>query len=234
MPDLLHRIPRFGELWVIGLQHVEGIVCEVSEAKSAQGYPRVTFVSLTGNRAALTVTPSFACTLKRVSIQHTSTCDRFGCTCAAVVAYKRDPRLPDEFVCPKHIPRGVQSRLLDDLNLNIAAARDTYMIGRLTVWQNCVKCGNDAIEVLGEVPRGLPATMWNCGVCGEWWCHLNPASETKTIERIVSDLTSVLCSRYTIYEVSESSRLRLKPMLGTHLRGIKPLTVYDHIIEDEW
>jgi len=226
--------PEVGEVWRNHLSQVDAIVAKVEGSL-------VTFVSLTGVRFPLQFNAK-ACEgiweLKDVtrSFDKVQICSRRGCRQPAFIWYGRILSGLPEVVCPSHIPKGVQSSLLIE----------PYDVDNSSFeGQFCTQCGEDATEVLNDLPiEHQKDTFWNCQKCGRWWVHtafeldLDKFASSPEPDRLLEDLYP---SGYEFLSIEINKDLNdtghedkffdiyVKPHLGTTLKGPRPLTLYDYV-----
>lgn len=153
------REPLIGELWhthdSMGREQ-RGIIADVDNTST-------TIVSFTGNRVrqannTFHMMWNFAQAAPRTGL----TCGRRGCPEAAVFKWRRDGI--DEYICPRHVPRGIQLEYLTDTPVGVQS-RTTQ--GEVT----CPSCASpDPTEDLTlPRPERAPWSWWNCNLCGRFW-----------------------------------------------------------------
>ena len=238
-----NQLPAFGETWTNTAANVDGIVALVTNTV-------VTFVSLTGmwaptefNRKTVPWVfkhqiPSYhqTCCYIKANLPESTVGPSQRCHWPAFIAYQRNPIVSNrEVVCPRHIPRGVRSQVIQSLTP-----------GQPFQGQLCSKClGSgpmvDAIEVMGEVHHSSGVRMWTCPFCGDWWVHLVLTSENLE-KSSKAKITEALSDRYRIGESTEiynpvtltcELKIFLKPLPNTKLKGHAPLTLYYHLRGDD-
>lgn len=153
------EIPKVGEVWTCTLDPSNKTPALIASVVGQH----VTFVSLTGVRVPVlwrdglpwrkSHTPTFS-----------QACSREGCRREAFVAYERPPNDHIEVVCPYHIPRGTQSKILEFPELNAG-----FFVG-----ETCGRCHVEAVEVFTGIPRieYTRLSIWSCQHCGDWWMRV--------------------------------------------------------------
>jgi len=219
MTDLLHtlQMPKFGETWFNRHATTEGIVSEVRGNV-------VTFVSLVGTRIPVSFERRDNLWEFRRSITPcTQLCARKGCDRPAFLAYERDHRIVSEVVCPYHAPRGVRS-----VEISAPVPRREIAICP------CPECGRDPIEIIGEIPRSFRQenSLFTCQYCGAWWIH---SVRNESLQVLLPNLSS---KRWTVATLGSHCALdqthvvlKLRPF---KLSGVQPMTLFDHLIDDDF
>lgn len=223
------NLPNVGETWIDTHSGVEGIVATVVGTT-------VTFVSLTGVRAAIGFNRSYSTwQLKRVP-EVTQQCSRRGCISPAFLQYARPRKEGPEVVCPSHVPRGVHSQVITQRlpesffeGQQCSGASGPTLLGGICP-------GESAIEVLGEtyLPK---TTLWTCPKCGVWWVHA--IRDRMDVENDPHSKLKFIPEGYIFMGMSQHTdpmreavhyRITVTPKASTRITGPKPLTLFDHLL----
>jgi predicted RNA-binding Zn-ribbon protein involved in translation (DUF1610 family) len=228
--------PCFGETWVHPKGNVHGIVAKTDATMT-------TFVSLTGVRVPLHTTNvhhvwNFVNDLPTYHIG----CSRKGCERPAFIQYERPLQKDVEVVCPLHVPRGIRSKIKED-------QPNSIVLTATFEGQKCYKCGEDATEIMGELPIEDKSSMWQCQTCGQWWIY-REFTDRELQDKLFSPSVSVirkvaeeikLPGFITLQTDAWQDHLRrsliyvvfVKPKALTQLKGLQPLTIYDYVKLDD-
>lgn len=260
------QIPKVGEIWTNTITKADGIVAyvEVDPLNTL-----VTFVSLTGMQSVMDFHRNYVpWEFKRENIKdtirdngetpeswlfspespHYLLCSSQGCRNPALVYYQR-PLKGLEVACPIHIPKGVQSSLIDSTFIEELPYFNIHSFQS----QKCKQCSRDATEVIGEVPYGMwdnQGTLWNCQKCGTWWVYIKVSDQTFSNlggreGQILNLLDVVINFDLPEYNfISEDHyrdpnmavthiNLYVKPKLSARIKGPQPLTYFDYVRADD-
>jgi hypothetical protein len=230
--------PEIGEIWFNGALGRRALIAKVTD-------DLVFFASLTGTRVSMSRrSAELAWKLERAVPENIQACSSQGCSLPAFICYER-PLKEQEVVCPFHIPRGVQSRLLDQTE---TFKRDFFESER------CDRCGEDGTEVFGELPPAdfKHTTMWNCQFCNTWWVRGKISEyDTKSMTRLAwgSDVLNDTILKYHALPGYQNTKvyswfdpanrflhfnIHLKPGRNHQLKGPQALTLYDFVKMDDF
>lgn len=227
-------LPRIGETWTSTLAKVDGIAAKVSGTI-------VTFVSVSGNRAAIQLERLGAAArtppdwvLKSSAPMWFQSCSRERCTGAAFIRYSRPGADAFEVVCPPHIPKGVQFEILER----------PFLATGFFHGSTCHACKHEGIEVFGELSwsRQRHDSLWSCSACAEWWMLTSweGFSEDFTNQRAALRcpagfiFKSIIGKEDVPLMPGLTYRVQVRIQMGHVLQGVKPPTIYDHVKEQEF
>ena len=185
--------PAFGEIWSTSVsgRTMVGVVCSTNP---------VTVVSLTGNRMSLGERSFLSTWNYEREARSSISCIYLGCSRPGVLVYPRNGRL--EYVCPIHVPAGVQSELTG----SHAPRTQGVIMGHV-----CPSCAheNGAVENLAE-------SIWHCPLCST---RFVPVSISETIPGVMTytnrirDLIRDIERRYGV----GPRTMFVCPSLGDHI-----------------
>ena len=204
--------PLVGEVWETSDptgRNIRGIVADVTDTI-------ITLVSFTGNRFRLSPARLLSSWHFYLSPPNTALhCTRRGCRSAGILRYLRGSS--PEWVCPRHLPVGVQASLTTE---SIGAPGfqppppPAETLANLTpegVSVRCLGCGNtDPVED-SRVQLLEHAALWICGRCNERWCFIsaNPAyirtnADVAMLDVLVEARVQLAVENYRIEEITSA------------------------------
>ena len=197
--------PTVGEVWEMTDptgRVVRGIIADVTPSI-------VTLVSFTGNRFRISPSRLSGWRFTQAPPNTSLRCTRQSCTQPGILRYTRGPT--PEWVCPRHLPVGVQAALTTE---SIGTARPAAPVQEPTVVPavHCPNCQNpDPVEDT-RVQFHTGASLWLCPICNARWAYvsvgaLHPDDDESAIlrSRLDNARVDLLAENYRIEEISVRS-----------------------------
>ena len=205
-------VPEFGEVWTTSDatsgRLMQGIVADVTPT-------RVLFVSLSGIRVAvprgrLGTTWNFVQPTPRRIMP---ACERVGCGQGGMIQYERAGDTGRfEFVCPRHVPSGVQCRITVDYNPSVEVTR-IIRPGFECRSSPCPSCSHtDPAEDVRLA--AFPARLWACSACNARWMTI-PIIPDGPFDL---SLLNIISNELLRWQYQEESVLILGPEAWTAVR----------------
>lgn len=145
-------------------RETRGVVAEVTPSQ-------VTLVSMTGTRTRLSPT-SFGLTwlFTQAAPRTGLGCARRSCPETAVFRTRKDAL--DEYVCPRHLPVGLQAELLTDVPEGLVANRSHIEV----ICPSCASPDPTEDHALPR-PERAPWSWWTCHLCSRAWVTISAPPE---------------------------------------------------------